>query len=110
MCGLHSRQHAGEGKTLGQQVCQVAVHEDKEGLDLTDIVGETCGEGSHESKQKAEDDTADCRHKELGKFQKHISGFDNMQVCQKGGHAVKCLGDKDRKKDYIQCSARLDGQ
>lgn len=71
--GLHLRQHAGDGETLGHQVRQVAVHEDEEGLDLADVVGETRGERGHESKQDPEQDATGRHHEEPGYSQKHIS-------------------------------------
>lgn len=98
MFASHLRQDAGDGKTLGHQVGQVAVHEDEEGLDLTDVVGETCGERSRESKQKAKEEAPGRHHEEPGHAQKHISGFSDGHVRQKGKHAVKCLRrDKDEE-------------
>ncbi len=105
--GLHLRQDAGDGKQLGHQVRQVAVHEDEEGLDLTDVVGEACGERSHESEQKAEEDASGRHHGEPGNSQKHISGFNNRQVCQKGKHAVKYL-ERERPKKKITHSTGVD--
>lgn len=71
--GLHLRQDAGDGETLSHQVRQVAVHEDEEGLDLTDIVSEPCGERSHKSKHETKEDTSECHHEEPGNSEKHIS-------------------------------------
>lgn len=91
MFGLHLRHHAGDGETLTNQVRQVAVHEDEEGLDLTDIVGETCGERSCKSKQEAKEDATGRHHEEPGYPQKHIGGFNDGQVGQVGKHVVKHL-------------------
>lgn len=95
--GLHLRQHAGDGETLGHQVRQVAVHEDEEGLDLADVVGETRGERGHESKQDPEQDATGRHHEEPGYSQKHISWFNDGQVCQEGKHVVKYLGGKRQR-------------
>ena len=98
MLGRHLRQDAGDGKQLGHQVCQVAVHEDEEGLDLTDIVGEACGERSREPKQEAEEDATNPHHEEPGHSKKHVGGFNDGQVCQEGKHAIKYLGERKRQR------------
>lgn len=85
------RQNAGDGEQLGHQVGQVAVHEDEEGLDGTDAVGETRGERGHESEEKAEEDAAEPHHPEAGHSQEHVGGFDDGQICQEGEHAVEHL-------------------
>lgn len=103
MFGPHLRQDAGDAETLGHQVRQVAVHEDEEGLDLADVVGEPRGEGSRESKQKAEEDASDRHHDEPGHPQEHIGGFNDGHDCKVGKHAVKCLWrDKDKKKKAVR--------
>ena len=102
--GLHLRQDAGNGKTLSYQVRQIAVHEDEEGLDRTDVVGETCGERGREAKQKAKEDASNSHHKEPGNPQKHISGFDDGHVGQEGKHVVKNLWrEKETEGDVYMC-------
>lgn len=91
MPGANLRQNTGEAKQLRHQVCQVTVHEDEEGLNLTDVVGKTCGEGSGESKQDAKEDAADAHNKEPGDSQEHVRRFNNSHVSEEDKHAVKCL-------------------
>lgn len=91
LIGPHLRQDAGDGKQLGHQVRQVAVHEDEEGLNLSDVVGETRGERSHKPKQEAEEDTANPHHEEPGHSEKHVARINLGHVRQEGKHAVKYL-------------------
>lgn len=85
------RQDAGDGEALGHQVGQVAVHEDKQGLDGAHVVGETCGESSREAKQEAEEDASGCHHKEAGDSQEDVGGLHDGHVCQEGEHVVQHL-------------------
>lgn len=51
---IYSRHDWWDGKELGHQIGQVAVHEYEKRLDFPDLGGEPCGEGGHEAKQDAE--------------------------------------------------------
>lgn len=65
-------------------------------------MGETCGECSHESKKEAEEDASDPHHKEPGHAQKHITGFNDGHVGQKGEHVVENLRSERRKTKFTR--------
>lgn len=55
---IHSRHDRRDGKELGHQVGQVAVHKYEERLDFSNPGGESRGEGGHKTKKYAEADPA----------------------------------------------------
>lgn len=62
----HSRHNRGDGKELGHQVGQVAVHKYEEWLDFSDLGGEPCGKGGCETKKYAEAHPAQTDHEKPG--------------------------------------------
>lgn len=71
----YSRQDARDVKGFGRQVWEVAEHEDQQGLDWRDIVGETSHECWGKSKYDAKQDSTQPHNEEASKAGKDINGF-----------------------------------
>lgn len=70
--GCYSRHDAGEVEELSRQVSHVAVEEDEEGLDDTDMGGEAGGEGCNDPVDDADEDTAQGHHEEADEAQEDV--------------------------------------
>ena len=87
----YSRHDGGDGKELGHQVGQVAVHEDEEGLDGPNVAGEACGERRHKAEQQAEAHASEPHHEEASHPQEYIHWLHLRHVRHVAKHVVQHL-------------------
>lgn len=72
----YSRQNARDVKGFSRQVREVAEHEDQQGFNWRDVVGETSHECWDKSKHDAKQDSTQPHHEEASKASKDIDGLD----------------------------------
>lgn len=72
----YSRQNARDVKGFSGQVWQVAEHEDQQGFDSWNVVGESSHERRNKSKDDAKQHAAQPYHEEASKASKDINRFD----------------------------------
>lgn len=71
----YSRQNAWDVKGFSGQVRQVAEHEDQQGFDSRNVVGESSHECWNESKDDAKQHATQPHHEEASEASKDIDGF-----------------------------------
>lgn len=71
----YSRHDARDVKDFSTQVWQVAEHEDQQGFDSRDVVGESSHEGWNKSEDNAEKHATQSHNEEASKASKDINGF-----------------------------------
>lgn len=81
-------------------VGQIAVQEDKERLNHTDIVCETSGKCRYKSQEDANQHSANSHHKEVSNSCKHVNGLDGFHLAKGLEQVVENLGG--RKKTHWQ--------
>lgn len=88
----NSRHDAGEVEELGGEICHVAVEEDEEGLDDSDVGGEAGCEGSDHPVNDTHEDAAQRHHEEAEEAEDDIDNGDLLEGGELLKEVVKDLG------------------
>lgn len=91
----HLRHDAWEVEHFGGDVGQVAVQEDKQRLNNSDVVCETGGEGSYESQEDADEHPANSHDEEVRDARKHVNGVDGFHLAEWLEQVVQDLGERE---------------